>query len=227
MTKMPRCPLNNGSKEYHSTAGQWPFHSKEYRSTTGQWPFHSKEYHSTTGQQPFHSKEYHSTTEMQNSKKSAVPLLYFVSKCNVGQSVMFFYINSKTCLNRTPLGLKNLFTLDRCLVYTGSNDIDISLAQAGFWFTQGSVQTSFTAYAFLLNVYPLSQLNSIDHNRERHLILLFLLHWQILQQDVVSSHQTHRTQTLMQQLLIYSYLCPSCQILTHKPTNKQICVITL
>ena len=28
---------------------------------------------------------------------------------------------SKTCLNRTPLGLKNLFSLDRCLVYTGSN----------------------------------------------------------------------------------------------------------
>ena len=31
---------------------------------------------------------------------------------------------SKTCLNRTPLGLKNLFNLDRCLVYTGSNNID-------------------------------------------------------------------------------------------------------
>jgi hypothetical protein len=33
--------------------------------------------------------------------------------------------NSQTCLNRTPLGLKNLFSLDRCLVYTGSNYIDI------------------------------------------------------------------------------------------------------
>ena len=32
-------------------------------------------------------------------------------------------IYSKTCLNRTPLGLKNLFSLDRCLVYAGSNYI--------------------------------------------------------------------------------------------------------
>ena len=32
---------------------------------------------------------------------------------------------SKTCLTRTPLGLKNLFSLDRCLVYRGSNYIDI------------------------------------------------------------------------------------------------------
>ena len=28
---------------------------------------------------------------------------------------------SKTCLNRTSLGLKYLFSLDSCLVYTGSN----------------------------------------------------------------------------------------------------------
>ena len=34
-------------------------------------------------------------------------------------------MHSKTCLNRTPLELKNLFILDRCLVYTGSNYIDI------------------------------------------------------------------------------------------------------
>jgi hypothetical protein len=34
-------------------------------------------------------------------------------------------IYSKTCLNQTPFGLKNLFSLDRCLVYTGSNYIDI------------------------------------------------------------------------------------------------------
>ena len=34
-------------------------------------------------------------------------------------------INSQTCLNQTPLGLKNLFGLNRCLVYTGSNYIDI------------------------------------------------------------------------------------------------------
>ena len=32
---------------------------------------------------------------------------------------------SKTCLTRTPVGLNNLFGLDRCLVYTGSNYIDI------------------------------------------------------------------------------------------------------
>ena len=31
----------------------------------------------------------------------------------------------ETCLNGTPLGLKNLFSTDRCLVYTGSNYIDI------------------------------------------------------------------------------------------------------
>ena len=30
---------------------------------------------------------------------------------------------SETCLNRTPLGLKNLFSLDRWLVYTGLNYI--------------------------------------------------------------------------------------------------------
>ena len=32
---------------------------------------------------------------------------------------------SKPCLNRTPLGVKNLFSLDRSLVYTDSNYIDI------------------------------------------------------------------------------------------------------
>jgi TM2 domain-containing membrane protein YozV len=32
---------------------------------------------------------------------------------------------SKTCLNRTSLGLKYLFSLDSYLVYTGSNHIDI------------------------------------------------------------------------------------------------------
>ena len=35
------------------------------------------------------------------------------------------YYYSQTCLNWTPLGLNNLFSLDRCLVYTGSNYIDI------------------------------------------------------------------------------------------------------
>ena len=35
------------------------------------------------------------------------------------------FIYSETCLNQTPVGLKNLFSLDRCLVYTGSNYIDI------------------------------------------------------------------------------------------------------
>ena len=33
--------------------------------------------------------------------------------------------HSKTCLNRTPLGLNNLLSLDRRLVYTGSNYIDL------------------------------------------------------------------------------------------------------
>ena len=37
----------------------------------------------------------------------------------------FIFIYSKTFLNRVPMGLKNLFSLDRCLVYTGSNYIDI------------------------------------------------------------------------------------------------------
>jgi hypothetical protein len=32
---------------------------------------------------------------------------------------------SKTCLNRSTLGLNNLFRLDRCLVYTGPNYIYI------------------------------------------------------------------------------------------------------
>jgi hypothetical protein len=40
-------------------------------------------------------------------------------------SLIYIYIYSKTCLNQTPLGLKNLFSLDRRLVYTGSNYIDI------------------------------------------------------------------------------------------------------
>jgi len=31
----------------------------------------------------------------------------------------------KTCLNRTPLGLKNLISSDMCLVYTDSNYKDI------------------------------------------------------------------------------------------------------
>jgi len=32
---------------------------------------------------------------------------------------------SKTCLKQTPFELKNLFSLDRCLVYTGSYYTDI------------------------------------------------------------------------------------------------------
>ncbi len=39
-----------------------------------------------------------------------------------GRQIMLY---SKTCLSRPLLGLKNLFSLDRCLVYTGSNYIDI------------------------------------------------------------------------------------------------------
>jgi len=44
---------------------------------------------------------------------------------NVFLDVHLFLAYSKTCLNRTPLGLKNLFSLDRCLLYTGSNYTDI------------------------------------------------------------------------------------------------------
>ena len=36
-----------------------------------------------------------------------------------------YYEYSRTCLNQTPLGLHKLFSLDRCLAYTGSNYIDI------------------------------------------------------------------------------------------------------
>jgi hypothetical protein len=35
------------------------------------------------------------------------------------------HMYSKTCLNWTPMGLKNLLSLYRYLVYTGSNYIDI------------------------------------------------------------------------------------------------------
>ena len=34
-------------------------------------------------------------------------------------------IYSKTCINRTPLGVKNLFSLDSCLAQTGSKYIDL------------------------------------------------------------------------------------------------------
>ena len=44
---------------------------------------------------------------------------------NGGAVVAVIVWYSETCLNRTPLGLKNLFSLDRCLIYTGSNYIDI------------------------------------------------------------------------------------------------------
>jgi hypothetical protein len=60
--------------------------------------------------------------------------------------VKFVYIYSKTCLNRTPVGLKNLFSLDRfklhrtisrwgckvCLVYSGFC-LDRFLVYSGFW----------------------------------------------------------------------------------------------
>jgi hypothetical protein len=36
-----------------------------------------------------------------------------------------YWYYSKTCLNRTPMGLHNLFSVDRYSVYTGSNYIDI------------------------------------------------------------------------------------------------------
>ena len=39
---------------------------------------------------------------------------------------------SETCLNQTPLELKNLFILDRCLDYTGSNCIDISKKELSY-----------------------------------------------------------------------------------------------
>jgi hypothetical protein len=44
---------------------------------------------------------------------------------------------SKTCLSRTPSGLKNMFTLDRCLVYTGSNYIHlVDETVKSVWFRQ-------------------------------------------------------------------------------------------
>jgi hypothetical protein len=56
---------------------------------------------------------------------------------------------SKTCLNRTPLGLKNLFSLDRCLVYTGSNYTHLDLVDrtvtwlvTGRWFSPGILVSS-------------------------------------------------------------------------------------
>ena len=58
--------------------------------------------------------------------------------CNVGEekklsaqkfkfklNFQTYIIYSKNCLSRTPLGLKNLYSLDKFLVYTGSNYIDI------------------------------------------------------------------------------------------------------
>ena len=44
----------------------------------------------------------------------------------IPHKVFLAFINnySKTCFNRTPMGLNNLFSLDRYLIYTGSNYID-------------------------------------------------------------------------------------------------------
>jgi hypothetical protein len=39
--------------------------------------------------------------------------------------ILIYLKYSKACLIQTPLGLRKLFSLDRCLVYTGSNYIDI------------------------------------------------------------------------------------------------------
>jgi hypothetical protein len=47
---------------------------------------------------------------------------YFFNLINLNFNMKLY---SKTCLNRTPLGLTNLFSLDRYLVYTGSNYTDI------------------------------------------------------------------------------------------------------
>ena len=50
---------------------------------------------------------------------------YYATFFSPAISWISYIVYSKTCLNRTPLGPKNLFCLDRCLVYTGSNYIDI------------------------------------------------------------------------------------------------------
>jgi hypothetical protein len=52
----------------------------------------------------------------------------------------------KTCLNRTPLGLKNLLNLDRYLVYTGSNKMKCEL------------MFTYDTPAYMFNVYK-SQLS--------------------------------------------------------------------
>jgi hypothetical protein len=54
-----------------------------------------------------------------------------------GRTLIDKIIYSKTCLNWTPLGLNNLFSLDRCLVYTGSNSIHlVDGTVKSVWFRQ-------------------------------------------------------------------------------------------
>ena len=50
--------------------------------------------------------------------------LYIIT-CEIYKLVCQLHNTVATCLIRTPLRLKNLFSLDRCLLYTGSNYVDI------------------------------------------------------------------------------------------------------
>ena len=109
----------------------------------------------------------------------------------------------KTYLSRSPLGLKNLFSLDRCLVYTQTGvwftqiqitqtfsrwDCKVCLGQAGFQFTQGSVQTGFTVLIYTVyNIEILcnngTRLQPNYHYAKRHMILrctVCLIHKYIL-----------------------------------------------
>ena len=70
---------------------------------------------------PKHQNE----SRLQNKIRHTFPFSY----CKYSLPFIFIFqsnsLYSKTCLNGTLLGLKNLFSIDRCLVYTGSIYIDI------------------------------------------------------------------------------------------------------
>ena len=68
-------------------------------------------------------------------------------------------IYRKTCLNRTPLGETNLFSLDRYLVFTG------------ICFTQGLVQTGFTV--FILHHILTTRIHKYWENLHQIKIILF------------------------------------------------------
>ena len=107
--------VNHSSKHYkdHILELHWEWNVGLKRChTRGSWGWQYVTWYTIGYIKAKYSRIRKSTT----TKNHRIIILWKESLNSNGQQ---FYQYSETCLNWTPLGLKTLFSLDRCLVYSG------------------------------------------------------------------------------------------------------------